>query len=79
MEDRKSTQGFVMRLLGGTIGWRSRKQDTVTTPTTEAELLALASATKEVRYTERVLKGLGLRLDHQTVRDLADHKYNFVD
>ena len=56
-----------MRLLGGTIAWRSTKQDTVTTSSTEAELLALASAAKEVMFTERVLNGLGLRFDRLTV------------
>ena len=56
-----------MRLLGGTIGWRATKQDTVTTSTTEAELLALANAAKEVLFTERILKGLSLRFDRPTV------------
>ena len=67
VEDRKSTHGFVMRLLGGTISWRSGKQSTVTTSTTEAELLALSTAAKEVLFTERILKGLGLRLDNPTI------------
>ncbi|KAK1911248.1 hypothetical protein P3342_011850 [Pyrenophora teres f. teres] len=37
--DRKSSQGFILKLFGGAIAWRANKQDTVTTSTTEAELL----------------------------------------
>ena len=40
--DRKSSQAFAMKLFGGLIGWRANKQATVTTSTTEAELLALS-------------------------------------
>jgi hypothetical protein len=39
--DRKSSQAYTIKLFGGLIGWRANKQDTVTTSTTEAELLAL--------------------------------------
>ena len=38
--DRKSSQGYIMTLFGGPIAWRANKQDTVTTSSTEAELLA---------------------------------------
>ena len=40
--DRKSSQAYAMKLFGGLIGWRANKQPTVTTSTTEAELLALS-------------------------------------
>ena len=39
---RRSTEGFLFQLFGGTIDWQSKKQATVTTSTTEAELLALS-------------------------------------
>ena len=42
--DRKSSQAYAMQLFGGLIGWRANKQETVTTSTTEAELLALSQA-----------------------------------
>lgn len=38
----KSTEGMIFQLFGGTIDWQSKKQSTVTTSTTEAELLALS-------------------------------------
>ena len=40
--DRKSSQAYTIKLFGSLVGWRANKQDTVTTSTTEAELLALA-------------------------------------
>jgi len=39
---RRSTEGSIFQLFGGTIDWQSKKQATVTTSTTEAELLALS-------------------------------------
>jgi hypothetical protein len=49
-----------MRLFGGTIGWRANKQSTVTTSTTEAELLALSQAAKEAMFITRLVKELGI-------------------
>jgi hypothetical protein len=48
--DRKSSQGFIMTLFGGPIAWRANKQDTVTTSSTEAELLALSQTAKEAIF-----------------------------
>jgi hypothetical protein len=56
--DRKSLQAFAMKLFGGLIGWRANKQDTITTSTIEAELLALAQAAKESMYVSRLLQKL---------------------
>jgi transposase InsO family protein len=61
--DRKSSQGFIMKLFGGPIAWRANKQDTVTTSSTEAELLALSQTAKESIFFSRLLKALMLRLD----------------
>ena len=61
--DRKSSQGFIITLFGGPIAWRANKQDTVTTSSTEAELLALSQTAKEAIFLSRLLKALTLRLD----------------
>jgi len=53
-----------MKLFGGPIDWRVGKQKTVTTSTTEAELLALSHASKEVYYWIRFFKGIGLDIEH---------------
>jgi hypothetical protein len=72
--DRKSSQAYVMKLFGGTIGWRANKQATVTTSTTEAELLALAQAAKEAMFISRLIKELGIRLDDQRIRIQCDNQ-----
>ncbi len=39
--DQKSSQGYIMKLFGAAVAWRANKKDTVTTSSTEAELLAI--------------------------------------
>jgi hypothetical protein len=63
--DRKSTQGYVMLLFGGAVVWRSSKQATVTTSTTEAELLAISETAREGIFISRLLKSLDQRLDQK--------------
>ena len=79
--DRKSSQGYVLKLFGGPVAWRANKQDTVTTSSTEAELLALSQTAKESIYLSRLLKALSLELDEplaiecdnrQTIRLLTE-------
>src|SRR6185312_8080983 len=72
--DRKSSQAYVMQLFGGTIAWRANKQDTVTTSTTEAELLAVSQAAKESMFVSRLLKELSIRLDNQTIQIQCDNQ-----
>jgi hypothetical protein len=52
-----------MKLFGGLIGWRANKQDTITTLTTEVELLALAQAAKESMYVSKLLQKLTIDLN----------------
>jgi hypothetical protein len=72
--DRKSSQAYVMKLFGGLIGWRANKQDTVTTSTTEAELLALSQAAKESLFVSRLLTELTIQLDDNHIRIQCDNK-----
>ncbi|EEA18572.1 hypothetical protein EYB25_008686 [Talaromyces marneffei] len=72
--DRKSSQAYVMTLFGGTIGWQANKQDTVTTSTTEAELLALAQGVKEGKYVLRLLLELEIRFETPTLHVFCDNK-----
>ena len=65
--DRKSSQAYVMKLFGGTIGWRANKQDTVTTSTTEAELLSLAQAAKEAMFISRLVRELGVNVERSHI------------
>ena len=72
--DRKSSQAYAMKLFGGLIGWRANKQDTVTTSTTEAELLALSQAAKESIYISKLLEELTVQLDNSRIRIQCDNK-----
>ena len=56
--DRKSSNGFLFLLGGGPIDWKASKQSTVTTSTTEAELLGLSSTAKELVAWQRFFKHL---------------------
>jgi hypothetical protein len=71
--DRKSSQAYVIRLFGGTIAWRANKQDTVTTSTTEAELLSLAQAAKEALFLGFLLKELEVELDDTSLQVWCDN------
>ncbi|KJZ77348.1 hypothetical protein HIM_03072 [Hirsutella minnesotensis 3608] len=72
--DRKSSQAFAMKLFDGLIGWRAGKQDTVTTSTTEAELLALSQAAKESLYVSRLIKELDVVLDRGCISIQCDNR-----
>ena len=50
LPSRKSTEGFLFTLFGRPIYWRSTKQRTVTTSSTEAELLAMTYTAKELAW-----------------------------
>jgi len=71
--DRKSSQAYTIKLFNGLVGWRASKQDTVTTSTTEAELLALAQAAKESLYVSRLLKELTVQLDDSIIQIDCDN------
>lgn len=71
--DRKSSQGYTIRLFGGLIAWKASKQDTVTTSTTEAELLALSQVAKEAMFTSRLLKELNILLPQSTITIHCDN------
>jgi hypothetical protein len=63
---RKSTEGYLSSLYGGPIDWHSTKQKTVTTSSTEAELLALSHAAKEVIWLKNFFKGIQFDPGHET-------------
>jgi len=71
--DRKSSQGYTIRLFGGLIAWKASKQDTVTTSTTEAELLALSQVAKEAMFTSKLLKELNIHLPQSTITIHCDN------
>ena len=72
--DRKSSQGYAIKLFGGLIAWKANKQDTVTTSSTEAELLGLSQTAKEALYIGRLLSELKVSLDDNILRIKCDNQ-----
>ena len=58
LNDRKSTSGFVFKLSGAAISWRSKKQSCVALSTAEAEYIALASAAQESVWLQELLSSI---------------------
>ena len=77
---RRSSDGFLFQLYGGAIDWRAAKQTTVTTSSTEAELLAISRTAKEAIWWRRFFENirfdteetLAIKCDNrQTIRILT--------
>ncbi|RDW86563.1 uncharacterized protein DSM5745_03205 [Aspergillus mulundensis] len=56
--NRRSSDGWLMKLFGGPIDWNARKQKTVTTSTTEAELLAVTEGAKNLIWWRRLFNAI---------------------
>ena len=63
--DQKSSEGYLFTLFGGPIDWRATKQKMVTMSTTEAKLLALSRAAKEMRWWTRFFNAIGFNIEHK--------------
>lgn len=61
--DRKSTSGYLIRLYGNVIVWKSRKQKCVTKSSTYAEYVALLEAVSELTFIKEVMKIFNVILD----------------
>ncbi|KAL0282075.1 UNVERIFIED_CONTAM: Retrovirus-related Pol polyprotein from transposon TNT 1-94 [Sesamum radiatum] len=59
-DDAKSQTGFVFKLNGGVVAWKSSKQDTTTDSTTEAEYIAASKAAKEAVWMKNYIQELGV-------------------
>lgn len=61
-DTRRSSHGYIAMLFGGAIFWKAARQSTITTSTTEAELLALEQVAKESMALKRFFNELTLEL-----------------
>ena len=57
-EDRKSISGFVVTLGGSVVSWQSKKQDTVSLSSCEAEYIASVHCAQEIRYVQQLVEEL---------------------
>ena len=65
VETRFSSQGYVFKLFEGLIDWKATKQKTVTTSSTEAELLGLTLTGKELLWWKRFFEAIAMDLDYK--------------
>jgi hypothetical protein len=67
VDNRKSTEGYIFKLFGGPIDWKSTKQKLVTRSSTEAELVALSHASTEIYWWRRFFTQIQLDLKEYQV------------
>ena len=77
-DTRRSFSGYIFQLGNSTISWRSRKQRSVATSTTEAEYMAAAMTAKHLIWLQRALDELvkesipsAMFVDNQSAIDIA--------
>lgn len=58
-DTRRSSSGYVAFVAGGCVSWRSHKQNSVSTSSTEAEYRAAYEGAQEVVWLRRLLTDLG--------------------
>ena len=56
--DRKSVSGYVVTLGGSIVSWGSKKQDTVSLSSCEAEYIASVNCAQEIRYIQQLMEEL---------------------
>ena len=66
-EDRHSTTGNLFLMTGGPVSWISKKQAIVALSTSEAEYVAVSTATQEAVWLRRLLADLQAPLEGPTV------------
>jgi len=65
--NRKSSQGYIIKLFRGPIAWRVNKQGMVITLSTEAKLLALLQTVKKAIFISRLFKVITLHLNEPLI------------
>ena len=60
--DNISTSGYVIKVFGNVIDWKSRKQRTVTKASTYAEYVALSVAVDEVKFVVELMKNCNIKV-----------------
>ena len=81
-KDGKSNSGYVFKVNGATVSWACKKEDCVALSSTEAEYIALAEASQEGIWLQRLLQDFGrkqdtpvqIKEDNQSCLKLADNK-----
>jgi len=64
--DRKSTSGYVIRLFGNVVFWKSKKQSSITKSSTSAEYVALSEVVTEINAIREMIKSFNLECKKPT-------------
>jgi hypothetical protein len=73
-DDRKSTTGYVVKMDGNTVIWSAKKQKTVALSTAEAEYMAIAGVTQEVKWLNQLLSEMGFPTSDSGSQVLTDNQ-----
>jgi len=65
-DTRRSHTGYILIMNGGTISWKSRRQDNVSLSTSQAEFVAASQAGQEALYLRETLKDFGYQKQNAT-------------
>lgn len=63
-DSRKSVTGYIIYLLGVTVAWKSKGQNTVALSSTEAEYYALSEVVMEIKYVVQLLEFMGIPVQY---------------
>ena len=66
LSTRRSTTGYVFQVQGNTLSWCSKRQGCVARSTTEAEYIALSTASQEAVWLRRLLESVLKKQDKPT-------------
>ena len=67
IDSRKSQTGYIFKLFGGAVSWKSSLQSVVALSTTEAEYIALTEAVKEAMWLRGITADFGLVQESLTI------------
>jgi hypothetical protein len=72
-QTRKSISGIICKIFGAAISWSSRKQDVVSTSTTESEFYAISEAVKEIQWLKNLLNDFNVETE-KSIKIFSDNQ-----
>jgi hypothetical protein len=72
--DRKSQSGYIVKVGGRTVSWRSAKQASVAQSTMEAEFVAMAESFSEATFVKKLIDEMGVSKLSDPIELLSDNQ-----